>query len=192
MKPIWKKRLGSTWKSLSSCFQSAKTSSGTSLQENENVILMEESHKKRLGSADPSGLQPLALSAHNLLLLALHSLWKNPTGQELAYTFHTPRRTISFYQTRLWPILDQCLQEFVSPPVVRNPAKIRYGALEGSLYYDWFNSNTNSPAHKPCRSEVVLQLQEEAHTLCYEDSNCSWIGSPNLGCFQHLSIFSSW
>lgn len=107
---------------------------------------MAESHKKRLGSADPSGLQPLALSAHNLLLLALHSLWKNPTGQELAYTFHTPRRTISFYQTRLWPILDQCLQEFVSPPVVRNLPRFDTGPLKGAFI---MIDSTPTPIRQP-------------------------------------------
>lgn len=56
------------------------------------------------------------MSRHNLLLLALCSLWKNQTEKELADKFGIPRVTIHDSKARLFPLLEGCLRTFVKIP----------------------------------------------------------------------------
>lgn len=56
------------------------------------------------------------LSRHNLLTLALQSLWKNPTIMELSETFRTPTTTIIDTRSRLFPLVERCLRDFVQVP----------------------------------------------------------------------------
>ena len=70
------------------------------------------------------------LSCHNLLLLGLHSLWKNPTDEDLADTFNTPRETIRDTKKRLFPIMQQCLQHFIQAPA--SPPRFEGGPLKWS------------------------------------------------------------
>ena len=71
------------------------------------------------------------LSCHNLLLLGLHSLWKNPTDEDLADTFNTPRETIRDTKKRLFPIMQQCLQHFIQAPA--SPPRFEGGPLKDAF-----------------------------------------------------------
>ena len=84
------------------------------------------------------------MSRHNLLLLALHSLWKNPTLEDLADTFKTPQMTISETKERLFPILQRCLSHLVKVPT--SYPRFDDGPLKGTcLVID----STPTPIPKP-------------------------------------------
>ena len=72
--------------------------------------------RKKIRHSSGAKFLPTLLSSHNLLLLALHSLWKNPTLDDLADTFKTPRATISETRERLYPILQRCLSHLICVP----------------------------------------------------------------------------
>jgi len=85
------------------------------------------------------------LSRRNLLLLALHSLWKNPRVREQANIFKTPTMTISDTKKRLFPLLQQSLSGFVRIPTYQTP-RFDVGPLKGVFL---IIDTTPTPIPKP-------------------------------------------
>jgi hypothetical protein len=71
--------------------------------------------RKRARKTSGSSAQRF-LSAHNLLLLALYSVRKNPTIVELSQTFKTPTTTVCELRERLFPLLQRCLSPWIKVP----------------------------------------------------------------------------
>jgi hypothetical protein len=100
---------------------------------------------KRMRHSSPMAPSKTFLSRHNLLLLVLVSLWKNPTEMTLADTFKTPRKTIVDTRTRLYPLLLPCLAHFIQVPQHQTP-RIETEPLTGvQLVVD----STPTPIPKP-------------------------------------------
>jgi hypothetical protein len=88
------------------------------------------------------------LSCHNLVLLGLHSLWKNPPDEDLADTFNTPRETIRDTKKKLFPIMERCLNHFIK--ISQSPPRFDDGPLKGAaLVID----TTPTPIPKPSSRE---------------------------------------
>lgn len=101
--------------------------------------------KKRVRHGHDTARSQTFLSRHNLLLLALVSLWKNPTEKQLAHDFNTPQQTISDSLSRVYPLLYQCLDPFIRVPEHQTP-RIDTKALAGvQLIVD----STPTPIPKP-------------------------------------------
>jgi hypothetical protein len=88
------------------------------------------------------------LSSHNLLLLALHSLWKNPPEEDLADTFDTPQRTINDAKAKLFPLLQRCLAHLIRIPTPI--PRFDSGPLKGVCF---IIDTTPTPIPKPSLKE---------------------------------------
>jgi hypothetical protein len=101
--------------------------------------------RKKRRSEAKTGRFTTFLSRHNLLLLALHSAWKNPTEAELEDTFETPRPTICETLERIFPILQRCLSNFIKVPA-HQTKRFEAGPLAGVTF---IVDSTPTPIPKP-------------------------------------------
>jgi len=101
--------------------------------------------RKRSRHAPGMNVQKKFLSRHNLLLLGLHSLWKNPTEVELSYTFKTPQQTICDTKQRVFTILQNHVSHFVQIPETP-PITFESGPLKGVTF---IVDTTSTPIPKP-------------------------------------------
>jgi len=109
--------------------------------------------RKRHRSAGSGQVAKCFMSRHNLLLLALNSLWKNPTEVELSIEFGTPQQTISEARKRLFPILQRCLAHFVAFPT-KVPQKFASGPLKNAII---LVDTTPTPVPRPQSSNDQRQ-----------------------------------
>lgn len=101
--------------------------------------------KKRARQAAEAEIPKTFMSRHNLLLLALVSMWRNPTKLQLSDLFNTAPTTIHDTRSRLFPLLYQCLQRFIKVPSHPTP-RIDAEPLKGTFL---IIDSTPTPIPKP-------------------------------------------